>query len=104
MPRGTPADAPQARHRLAGAAALPRRPAGAEGTPRTAALSFPNDNQAPRVIRQARHPTPSGASAALGRLARARGQILALPPHPVPRRRQSRLLLRPAFSLKGKEK
>src|SRR3546814_19766220 len=36
------------------------------GTPRAAALSFPNDNQAPRVIRQTRHPTPCGASAALG--------------------------------------
>src|SRR3546814_4261061 len=48
--------------------ALPisRRPDRCRGTPRAAALSFPNDNQAPRVIRQTRHPTPCGASAALG--------------------------------------
>src|SRR3546814_9166400 len=55
-------------HPLSPHDALPssRRPDRCRGTPRAAALSFPNDNQAPRVIRQTRHPTPCGASAALG--------------------------------------
>ena len=54
----------------------------AAGNAKDAALSFPNDNRAARVIRQARRPALS-VPAALERLARASGKILAPPPHPV---------------------
>lgn len=67
-----PGDDPRARCVPRGAPVLPRRGGVAfigacdpppearmlEGTPRATALSSPNDNHAPRVIRQARHPTP----------------------------------------------
>src|SRR3546814_4451344 len=77
----------------------------ARGTPRAAALSFPKENRRPRVVRQARHPTPRWASAALGRPARAKA--IDFPP-PSPSRsspeRQTRLLRQPAFSRRKKEK
>ena len=63
--------------RTASLSAARARAIDARGTPRGAALSFPNDNLAARVIRQARHPATTPA--ALGRLARASLPRFSLP-------------------------